>query len=226
MRVLVGAVRRVSGRGAGPLVAVTEQVQVEDRAQWRAWLAEHHASSRGIWLVTWKKGSGHPHLPYGDVVEEALAFGWVDSLPRSLDDERSQLLITPRKPGSNWSRVNKQRVERLDAAGLMAPAGTAVVEAARRDGSWNALDQVEDLVEPDDLRARLDRVPAARRHWDGFPRSARRGILEWLLTAKTPATREKRLADIVDKAARGERANQWRRSGPAQPPPGRAAAPP
>lgn len=191
------------------MAPIEEQVTVETRAQWRAWLAEQAASSRGIWLVRWKKSSGHPHVPYDDVVEEALCFGWVDSLQRTLDEQRSQLMITPRKPGSNWSRSNKQRVERLLAAGLMAPAGLAAVESARRDGSWSALDEVEDLVEPGDLRAALDADPDARRQWDAFPRSARRAILEWLLGAKRPETRARRAAEIARLAARGERANSW-----------------
>lgn len=189
------------------------QVTVRSREEWRAWLGEHHADSPGIWLVTFKKTSGGPYLPYDDVVEEALCFGWVDSLPRKLDDERSQLLVTPRKPGSNWSRVNKERVQRLEAAGLMAPAGAAAVQAAKGDGAWSALDDVENLVEPDDLRAALDAEPDARGHWAGFPRSARRGILEWILNAKRPATREKRIRETATQAAQGVRANQWPRPG-------------
>lgn len=192
------------------MAAISEQVTVESREQWRAWLEAHHGSSPGIWVVTWKKASGRPHLPYDDVVEEALAFGWIDSLGRKLDEARWQLLLTPRKRGSKWSRPNKQRVERLLAAGLMAPAGLAVVEAARADGSWNALDDVENLVEPEDLRVALDADSEARRHWDAFPRSVKRGILEWLLNAKATATREKRVRETAELAARGERANQWR----------------
>jgi uncharacterized protein YdeI (YjbR/CyaY-like superfamily) len=107
-----------------------EQVQAETRAQWRDWLARHHATSPGIWLATWKKASGRPHLAH-DLVEEALAFGWVDSQPKTVDGQRSARLLTPRKPGSNWSRLNKQRVERLLAAGLMQPAGLAAVAAAQ-----------------------------------------------------------------------------------------------
>jgi len=189
--------------------------QVETRAQWRAWLALHHDAVPGIWLVTWKKATGRPRPTYDDVVEEALCVGWVDSLPRTLDQERSQLLVTPRKPGSNWSRLNKQRIDRLSAAGLMLPAGLAVVEAARLDGSWTALDQVEDLVEPAALRTALDERPDARRAWDQFPRSTRRAILEWIGNARTPATRERRIAMTVDEAAVGRRANQWR---PERPP--------
>lgn len=193
-----------------PMAAVREQFTAETREQWRDWLAQHHASADGVWLVTWKKQSGRPHLPYDDIVEEALAFGWVDSLGRKLDEDRWQLLITPRKPASKWSRVNKQRIERLLAAGLMAPAGLAAVETAKANGTWSALDDVENLVEPDDLRVALDADPDARRHWDAFPRSAKRGILEWLLNAKTPQTRAKRVHETAELAARNERANQWR----------------
>ncbi len=186
------------------------QVEVRSRAGWRAWLAEHHAEAPGVWVVTHKKAPGAPHVPYADVVEEALAFGWVDSLPRRLDDARTQLLVTPRKPASAWSKVNKERVERLTAAGLMAPAGLAAVAAAKASGTWTKLDAVEQLVEPDDLRAALDADPAARRHWDAFPRSARRGILEWIGTAKTAPTRERRVAETARLAAQDVRANQWR----------------
>jgi uncharacterized protein YdeI (YjbR/CyaY-like superfamily) len=187
-----------------------EHVHPQTRAEWRAWLEARHASSTGVWLVTWKKATGKPRVEYDDAVEEALCYGWIDSLGRTLDDERSRLLFTPRKPGSGWSRPNKQRVERLLAAGLMRPAGLAVVEAAQADGSWSSLDDVENLVEPDDLRTALDADPEARRQWDGFPRSAKRGILEWVQSAKRPETRGKRIAETAELAARGERANQWR----------------
>ena len=186
------------------------QVQIETRAQWRDWLAANHTTSPGIWLVTWKKTSGRPYLPYDDIVEEALAFGWVDSQPRSIDGQRSARLLTPRKPGSNWSRLNKQRIERLTAAGLMTPAGLAAVAAARANGRWTALDQTETLAEPADLAAALDADPAARRRCDAFPRSARRAILEWVGNARTGGTRQARIERTVSDAARGIRANQWR----------------
>lgn len=144
------------------------------------------------------------------MVPRLLAYGWVDSLPRSLDDTRSMLLITPRKPTSNWSKVNKEIVGRLIAEGQMTPAGLAVVERARRDGRWDALNQVEALEEPPDLRAALDAAPAARGFWDAFPRSTKRAILEWIAAAKRPATREARVAETARLAAENVRANQWR----------------
>jgi uncharacterized protein YdeI (YjbR/CyaY-like superfamily) len=111
------------------------QVEVPSREALRRWLEANHESSAGIWLVTYKKGDPR-YLPYNDVVEEALCFGWIDSKARGLDERRTQLTLTPRRPGSNWSDPNKERVERLLALGLMAPAGLAAIERAKEDGTW------------------------------------------------------------------------------------------
>lgn len=187
-----------------------ERVEITARDQWRRWLAEHHGRADSVWVVTYKVGGSRPRVPYDDLVEEALAFGWVDSLPRRLDDERTMLLMSPRKSGSNWSAVNKARVAKMTAAGMMHPAGQAKVDQAIADGSWTALDAVERLEVPDDLAAAFDARPGAAAAWESFPRSVRRGVLEWILNAKTPATRAKRMTETADRAARGERANQWR----------------
>ena len=128
-----------------------ERFHPEDRRAWRDWLERHHATAPGVWLVSYKKESGRPRVPYAETVEEALCFGWVDSRPNALDATRAMLLFSPRRPGSPWSRLNKGRVERLTAEGLLAPAGLAVVEAARRDGSWDLYDAIEALTVPEDL---------------------------------------------------------------------------
>lgn len=180
------------------------------RAAWRRWLQEHHASSTGVWLVSYKKASGKPRFDYGEAVEEALCFGWVDSKPNKLDDERGLLWFAPREAGSAWSRPNKERVARMVAAGLMARAGQGKVDAAVADGSWNALDAVEDLVVPAGLAAALAALPGAAAHFDAFPRSAKRGILEWIMQAKTTPTRTKRIEETARLAQKNERANQWR----------------
>lgn len=182
---------------------------MRSRGEWRAWLQTNHQTSRGVWLVTFKQGSAH-YFSYGERVEEALCFGWVDSLARGLDDTRSMQLFTPRKPKSNWSGPNTERVARLTAAGLMTPAGQAMVDLAKATGTWTALDDVEAGVEPDDLAAALDAVADPRRHWDAFPPGARRVLLGWLLTARTPQTRAKRIEEIVARAAENVRANQPR----------------
>jgi uncharacterized protein YdeI (YjbR/CyaY-like superfamily) len=181
-------------------------VQCESRAEWRTWLEANHAREAAAWLVTWRPGSGRPVLPYEDAVEEALCFGWVDSTGGRVDDERTRLYFARRKPRSGWARTNKQRVEKLLAAGLMAPAGLAAIEVAKANGSWTLLDDVENLVVPDDLRAAFAASPPAAERWDAFPRSARRAMLEWIVQARRPETRAARIAEVAAAAARNERA--------------------
>jgi uncharacterized protein YdeI (YjbR/CyaY-like superfamily) len=190
-----------------------ERVEVTTRAQWRDWLSANHRQTESVWVVTFKIGALQPRVPYDDLVEEALAFGWVDSLPRKLDAERTMLLMSPRKPGSNWSAVNKARIETMTAAGLMHPAGLAKIEQARADGSWTALDAVDRLEVPADLADAFDQRPGSAEAFAAFPPSTRRGILEWIGNARRPETRAARIAETAEKAARGERANQWRGRG-------------
>jgi uncharacterized protein YdeI (YjbR/CyaY-like superfamily) len=185
-------------------------VQPESRAAGRDWLAEHHEQATGVWLVTYKKATGKPRIDYEASVEEALCFGWVDSKPGKVDAERSKLYFAPRKPGSAWARPNKIRVERLMAAGLMMPAGQAKVDAAKRDGTWEKLDAVEDLTSPPDLVAALASYAGAAEHWEAFPRSVKRGILEWIIQAKRAETRQKRVEETARLAANNQRANQWK----------------
>lgn len=194
----------MTGRRAS-VVDELEQFTVRSRDDWRAWLDANHARSRGVWVVTFKKRSGGPHVPYAEVVEEALCFGWIDGRGRTFDDERTQLLVTPRKPTSNWSALNKDRVARLSAAGAIAPAGIAAIDTARANGTWDALNDVDQLIEPDDLRSGLDADPSARRHWDAFSASAKRLALEWVHLAKRPDTRARRIHETVEHAVRGER---------------------
>lgn len=180
------------------------------RAAWRAWLAKHHTQKEGVWLISYKKATGKPRFEYDEAVEEALCYGWVDSKPAKLDDERSMLWFAPRKSRTNWSKPNKDRVERLIAAGLMTPAGLAKVDAAKADGSWAALDGVEALEMPADLTAALRQFPNAGANFEAFPRSVKRGILEWILNAKKPETRAKRVEETARLAEENKRANQWR----------------
>ncbi|MBA3605452.1 MAG: YdeI/OmpD-associated family protein [Acidimicrobiia bacterium] len=187
-----------------------ERVHMETRAHWRAWLRRNHRRATGVWLVTWRKASGRPVLAYDDIVEEALCFGWIDSKGGSVDADRTRLLLTPRKKGSGWSRPNKMRIEALEATGAMAAPGRAVIEAARADGSWTRLDDVEKLVVPKDLAAAFRTHAGSKQQWDGFPRSVRMAILEWISNAKRPETRAKRIEETARLAAEGERANQWR----------------
>jgi uncharacterized protein YdeI (YjbR/CyaY-like superfamily) len=183
------------------------QVHVEDRATWHDWLAANHATARGVWLVTWRRGHG-PAIDYEDAIEEALCFGWVDSTGGRVDERRSKLYFAPRKPGSGWAGTNKARVERLLAEDRMAPAGIAAVERAKADGSWTALDDIEQGVVPADLAAALDAQPPAAANFAAFPKSARRAIRFWIKSAKRPETRAARVAEAAARAARNERANE------------------
>lgn len=185
-----------------------EKVEIASRAALRRWLEANHGQAESIWLVTWKKGDPR-YVPYGEVVEEALCFGWVDSLPRKLDAARTMLLLSQRRAGSAWSKVNKDKAERMIRSGLMHPAGLAKIEAARASGTWDKLADVDALAVPDDLAAAFRDHPPAAEIWDAFPKSARRGILEWILQARRPETRARRIAETARLAAIGERANQW-----------------
>lgn len=180
------------------------------RAEWRAWLAANHTRQEGVWLISYKQATGKPRVDYNESVEEAICFGWIDSKANKLDDERSMLWFAPRKAGTGWSKSNKERVARLLQAGLMAAAGLAKVEAAQRDGSWYALDAVEALEIPPDLAEALAAYAAAQANFDAFPRSVKRGILEWIASAKKPDTRANRVAETARLAAENRRANQWR----------------
>ena len=177
-----------------------------DRAGWRAWLVDNHGASKGVYLTSWRRGSGKTSVPYEEAVEEALCVGWVDSTGRNLDEERSLQWFAPRRARSAWARSNKERVERLMAAGVMLPAGLAAIEEAKRTGMWTLLDDVENLIVPEDLAAALAARPPARANWDAFPRSARRAMLEWVVKARRPETRADRIARIADDATRGQRA--------------------
>jgi len=189
-------------------------VEATTRRAWRRWLEVEHGRSAGVWAVTLKKaalGIDDEYVGPVDLNEECLCFGWIDSRPARIDDRFTALLCTPRRPESGWSKVNKDRFERLAAAGLVAPAGLAAAERARRDGSWSRLDDVDRLEVPHDLAAALLARPPARPNFDRFPPSARRGILEWIGSARTPATRAKRIDETARLAQEDRRANQWPR---------------
>ena len=177
------------------------------RDEWRDWLAENHAKAAGIWFVYYKKQTGKPRVSYDEAVEEALCFGWIDSLPRKFDDERSKLLFTPRKPKSVWSKLNKTRIERLIENGLMTELGLAKIEAAKANGSWNTLDEPDNLTIPADLAKELKGAKEAEKNFNRFSDSVKRTILAWIGSAKRAETRNARIVKTVEMAKRNKRAN-------------------
>lgn len=191
-----------------------EKVEVISRQQWRDWLAAHHLQKESIWLVTYKKHTdanndvtaANRYLPYNAIVEEALCFGWIDSLPRRLDEDRTMLLLSPRRPKSVWSKLNKTRVEKLSANRLMMPAGLKKVQQAKANGTWTFLDDVEALVIPADLAAALAANALAAKYFEAFSDSAKKGILQWIKMAKRSQTRQQRIEKTVTLAAQNIKA--------------------
>jgi uncharacterized protein YdeI (YjbR/CyaY-like superfamily) len=169
---------------------------------WRTWLVANHETSSGVWLVYAKKHTGIPSLTHDEAVEEALCFGWIDSLRRPVDDRFFQQLFTPRKPKSIWSGANKTRVALLIEQGLMTAAGMARVESAKRTGTWDALAHVDSLTEPAELRTALDRNAKARKNWGSLSPGERKRFLYWLSNARREETRAARIQQIVGLVAR------------------------
>jgi uncharacterized protein YdeI (YjbR/CyaY-like superfamily) len=181
-------------------------IHAETREQWRGWLTHNAASVRGVWLCSWRSGTGRPRCPYPDAVEEAICFGWIDSTNTIFDDDRGLQLYTPRRAKSSWTRLNRARAAELEERGLMTDSGRQAIAAAKATGWWTILDQVEDLVEPLDLTAALDREPRARTTWDSFSPSLRKLMLWQIVSASREETRAGRVARIVAEAAQGRRA--------------------
>ena len=182
-------------------MADLKRVQPKSRAAWRAWLEKHHASSQGIWLVFAKKHTGLPTLSYEDAVQEALCFGWIDSLLKSIDDRFHMQTFTPRKPKSRWSATNKARLTKLMKSGAMAPAGLAAVEQAKKSGSWAGYASVDAMTIPPELKRALDANPDAKKNWPTYTASAQRSFLHMVTDAKRPETREKRVRRVIELVA-------------------------
>ncbi|MEM1218647.1 MAG: YdeI/OmpD-associated family protein [Bacteroidota bacterium] len=182
----------------------------KDLIAWREWLQENHTRVASVWLIIFHKKSDTPSVYYDDAVDEALCFGWIDSKPNKRDEESYYQYFSQRKPRSNWSRVNKEKIARLEEEGRLQAAGIEMISEAKRLGTWNALDEVENGVIPNDLQEAFSRFPGAADYFAAFPWSVRRGILEWIFNAKRPATRTKRIQETAEKAAQNIRANQYR----------------
>lgn len=181
-----------------------ERVTAADAAHWRTWMVDHHETATGVWLLNVRR-TADTGVSYDDAVRQALCFGWIDGPVRTFDDGTVGQWFSPRRRGSGWAATNKARIAELEAAGMLAPAGIRVIEAAKADGSWTVLDGPEAGIEPDDLTAALDAVPSARERWDAFPPSAKKLGLTSIAMAKRAETRASRIAKIVADAAAGRR---------------------
>lgn len=180
------------------------------RQEWRAWFEKYHQSEKSVWLIIYKKESKTPSVYYPEAVDEALCFGWIDSKPNKRDEHSYYQFFAKRNPKSNWSKVNKEKIAKLIASGLMQSAGLEMIEIAKRNRTWTALDDVESLTLPDDFNKALSKNKNALTNWEKFPRSSKRGILEWILNAKKAETRQKRIEETVSLASKNIKANHYR----------------
>lgn len=168
------------------------------RKQWRDWLAKNHANRDEVWLVFYKKHTGKPTLSYNDAVEEALCFGWIDGIRKRVDDERYMHRFTPRKPGSNWSETNKQRVRRLLEQGLITPAGLELIDVAKRSGKWDTAYRYDHgPAMPAELETALRNSRKAATTFHALAPSYKRQYVAWVATAKRPETKANRLAETI-----------------------------
>lgn len=180
----------------------------ESRQQWREWLDKNCQGNETIWVICSKKNAGGKRINHDEAVEEALCYGWIDSLARSFNEESYLQSFTKRKPKSVWSKINKEKVERFIKEGLMAQAGLDSIEAAKSNGYWSILDEVEELIIPPDLEKEFDRKPVAKVYFLGLSRSDKKRILQWLVLAKRPETRQLRLYQVVESAAQNQKPKQ------------------
>lgn len=177
------------------------------RAEWRQWLSENHASVKCIWFVFYKKHTGKPSIPYDDAVEEALCFGWIDSIIKKLDEERYIQKFTPRNLKSRWSALNRQRVSSLLENGRMTEAGLKVIPSHELEriqkGDFNDPPEVIDV--PEAFARELEKNPEARDNFEKMAPSHKRHYLMWIAAAKTEATLQKRIAESLQLLLKGEK---------------------
>lgn len=176
---------------------------------WRKWLEKNHLSEQAVWLAFYTKASRKKTITWSEAVDVALCFGWIDSKKIKIDEERSHQFFSRRKPVSTWSKINKEKVQRLMEQGLMAEAGLQSIEAAKQNGSWTILDEVEELKIPDDLELAFQKQKSGRDFFLSLSKSTRKAMLQWLVLAKRPETREARINDIVALASQNKKPKQF-----------------
>lgn len=177
----------------------------KNRADWRKWLKKNHQTETAVWVIFYKSQTGKPSVNFSDAVDEALCFGWIDSKSVTIDAESYKQYFSVRKPMSVWSKLNKEKVAKLEEAGLMQPMGLAMIERAKQNGMWTKLDAAEALKMPKELRKALNDYEGAMAFWKKLSRTEKRNLLQWVELAKLETTKEKRINDIALLAAQGEK---------------------
>ncbi|WDF45746.1 YdeI/OmpD-associated family protein [Chryseobacterium sp. KACC 21268] len=188
---------------------ILETFYPETPEQWRDWLRENHTREKGIWLLQYNKKSGKPSISWSDAVDEALCYGWIDSLKKKLSEESSIQYFGKRKPKSTWSKINKQKIEKLTSENRMCQAGLDIIIIAKDNGSWEILDSVEELLVPEDLMLELSIRAGAADFFHSLSNSAKKMMLQWLVLAKRPETRQKRIMEIAEAAEKKMKPKQF-----------------
>jgi uncharacterized protein YdeI (YjbR/CyaY-like superfamily) len=181
----------------------TEDFYASSRAAWRAWLQENHEEKQAVWLIYYKKKANQPSLSWSDAVDEALCFGWIDSTAKPIDEDTYKQFFTKRKPKSVWSKVNKEKIKRLTAEGLMTAAGLACIETAKQNGSWTILDEVEELIIPNDLEKAFEHHAGSKEFFLSLSKSAKKAMLHRIVIAKQQDTRQRRINEILEQVTLG-----------------------
>lgn len=185
-----------------------EIVYPTSQAVWREWLEENHQSKHAAWLVFYTKQSSMQSISWSEAVDVALCYGWIDSKKIKVDAETAHQYFSRRKPSSTWSKVNKDKVQTLIENGLMTQAGFKSIETAKRNGSWTILDEVEELKIPLDLELAFNKHLGSKEYFSSLSKSGKKRILAWIVLAKLPETRQKRIAEVVENAQRGQKPQQ------------------
>ncbi|MBK7245106.1 MAG: YdeI/OmpD-associated family protein [Saprospiraceae bacterium] len=180
-----------------------------NRQEWRQWLLENHNKKQSIWLVHYNKKSNMPSVSWSDAVDEALCFGWIDSTRKSLEIDKFIQFFTKRKPTSVWSKINKEKIERLKQEGLLMPAGQESISIAQQNGTWNILDDVEELEISEDLEKEFNTREGSKEYFLSLSKSVKKSMLQWIKLAKRPETRQKRIVELVEHANRKIRPKQF-----------------
>lgn len=169
-----------------------------DSRAWREWLMENHQTKQAVWIVFHKKSSEKKSITWSEAVDVALCFGWIDSKKISVDNETSHQYFSRRKPKSTWSKINKQKIIHLIENGLLHEAGHKSIEIAKENGFWTLLDEVEELIIPEDLDAEFATKPRAKAFYVSLSKSVKKAILQWIVLARQPQVRQKRITEIVE----------------------------
>ncbi len=183
----------------------SETFYPKSKQEWRQWLIENHQSKSSVWLVCYKKKAGKPSVEWSDAVDEALCFGWIDGMRKSIDDEKFIQFVCKRKPKSAWSKINKEKIARLITDDLMTEAGLKSIEIAKQNGSWYLLDEVEELTVPEDLETAFAANIGSKDFFSSLSKSVKKMILQWIAFAKKTETRQKRINEVAELAAKNQK---------------------